>query len=216
MPRRVAFSQTSQEIFAEDIPKKHRKVPPKGEYAGCFLDVGCCFPIKVSNTFFFYERGWRGICVDANPAMEPLFAEARPEDKFVCAAIGEEEAVQPFFLFSNPQLNTFDPARKLKLPNSFQEEISIQVQRLETILSTHLGEGRPIDFLSLDIEGLELAALKSLNLDRYRPSLITLEMICSIAKVAQQAPTKYLVERGYELISHTGHDASFIDEAPSS
>jgi hypothetical protein len=46
---------------------------------------------------------------------------------------------------------------------------------LEAILDTHLGSNT-IDFLSLDTEGYELPILKGLNLDKYRPSYMLIEI----------------------------------------
>jgi FkbM family methyltransferase len=213
MLRRVSYGQTGQDVLAEYILQKHRRIPPGSDYKGCFVDVGCCFPVKASNTYFFYERGWRGICIDANPVMQERFEKARPEDKFILAGIGPDETTKPFYTFTNPQWNTFDVRRSTKMPQVFLGAIEVTIRRLESILDDSLEPGRKIDFLSLDIEGMELAALRSLNLQKYRPSLITLEIICPIAKILQQDATKYLTENGYQLMSHTGHDASFLDVA---
>jgi FkbM family methyltransferase len=211
MLRRVSYGQTGQDVLADYILRKYRKVPPTSDYKGVFVDVGCCFPIKASNTYFFYERGWRGICIDANPAMAEGFRKHRPEDKFVLAGVGSEETTKPFYTFTNPQWNTFDVRRSIKMAKVFLGEIEVKIRRLEHILDELLESGQKIDFLSLDIEGLELPALESLNLKKYRPSLITMEMICPIGKIHSQDASKYLIQNGYQLLSHTGHDASFLD-----
>ena len=31
---------------------------------GTFLDVGCCWPIKLNNTYLLEQHGWRGISID--------------------------------------------------------------------------------------------------------------------------------------------------------
>ena len=34
---------------------------------GFFVDVGAFDPIKYSNTYLFYKKGWRGINIEPNP-----------------------------------------------------------------------------------------------------------------------------------------------------
>lgn len=45
--------------------------------SGFYVDVGCNHPLRGSNTYRFYRKGWRGICVDANPAFASMFAKKR-------------------------------------------------------------------------------------------------------------------------------------------
>src|SRR5258707_446701 len=54
---------------------------------GFYVDVGCNHPINGSNSYLFYQRGWRGVCIDAVASFGPLFAEARPRDQFVHSAV---------------------------------------------------------------------------------------------------------------------------------
>ena len=39
----------------------------KQKQNGFYVDVGSHHPILTSNTFFFYLRGWNGVCIDPNP-----------------------------------------------------------------------------------------------------------------------------------------------------
>jgi len=32
-----------------------------------YIDVGCLWPVRHSNTYFFYERGGSGLCVNVGP-----------------------------------------------------------------------------------------------------------------------------------------------------
>src|SRR5687767_7993770 len=51
-----------------------------GDVPGFYVDVGCNHPVKYSNTFELYKRGWRGINVDANEQMVELCRRLRPRD----------------------------------------------------------------------------------------------------------------------------------------
>src|SRR5690349_18351333 len=47
---------------------------------GFYVDVGAHHPMRFSNTYFFYRRGWRGINIDARPGSKREFDRARPRD----------------------------------------------------------------------------------------------------------------------------------------
>jgi hypothetical protein len=53
-----------------------------------------------------------------------------------------------------------------------------------------------IDFLSLDIEGAELAALRGLDIEKYKPRLVCVE----IQKELSDAIYHYFEEHGYRQI----------------
>ncbi len=42
----------------------------------------------MSNTWFFYQQGARGILVDANPKLAEELRQARPEDRVINACVG--------------------------------------------------------------------------------------------------------------------------------
>ncbi len=49
-------------------------------YKGFYVDIGAHHPFRYSNTQFFYEKGWRGINIDATPGSMDRFKDFRPED----------------------------------------------------------------------------------------------------------------------------------------
>jgi len=196
----------------EYLLKKHRKIPHRGQYEGCYIDVGCCYPVRASNTLFFYERGWRGLCIDANPEAKAEFVRVRPKDIYVTSAVGLEPGNMQFSIYSSPQLNSFDPSRKIKLADKFIKDIEVPVARLDTLITENLGNCK-IDLLTIDTEGWELQVLKSASLEKHRPSLVCLEIIEEVQNIASHELCKFMRDIGYKLVSHTGHDAMFIDKS---
>ncbi len=84
--------------------------------AGFFVDVGAFHPRTSSNTFLLYQRGWRGINIDAQPgSMEP-FRRERPDDINLELAVAEKEESLTYYktghtgtssdLRLNPHLHT--------------------------------------------------------------------------------------------------------------
>ena len=53
-----------------------------------YLDLGANHPCDMSNTWFFYQQGARGILVDANPKLAEELRQARPEDRVINACVG--------------------------------------------------------------------------------------------------------------------------------
>lgn len=65
---------------------------------GMYVDIGCWHPVKASNTYHFYLRGWKGICIDPNPEIKSLFNKFRPKDTFINCAIGPESEGFNYYL----------------------------------------------------------------------------------------------------------------------
>jgi hypothetical protein len=63
-----------------------------------------------------------------------------------------------------------------RLNSSESNLVSVPTITLEKLLDTYLGQGKIIDLLSLDTEGYELPILKGLNLCKYRPRYMLIEI----------------------------------------
>ena len=68
------------------------------ENPGFFVDIGAAHPIKGNNTYYFYRRGWRGLCVDASPGLDSLYQKQRPEDRFINAFVGKNLGRRELFV----------------------------------------------------------------------------------------------------------------------
>ena len=61
---------------------------------------------------------------------------------------------------------------------------------------------RDFDFLNIDVEGHEFDVLKGINLNEYRPKLISIEIHVSKTKeIFRSNIFRYLSENNYELVS---------------
>jgi len=57
---------------------------------------------KIENTNYFYQRGWRGINIDATPNSMNLFAKKRPEDTNLEIAISDKKEKLTYYIFNEP------------------------------------------------------------------------------------------------------------------
>ena len=87
-------------------------------------------------------------------------------------------------------------------------EKEIKSSRLDTILSNSKFKNKRIDFLNIDVEGGDFEALKSINLDTYKPKLICIEI--DEAEISSSNIFKYLVDKNYEKIWSSKSDISHI------
>jgi FkbM family methyltransferase len=141
---------------------------------GVFLDVGAGDPQADSNTYYLETvLGWHGIAVDARGDLADAYRKARPKTKFFAFFISDRSGQQAT-LFVNP-LNTQLSSSTRDVPASRGPTVSEQVPTitLDDLLD-RVGVGK-IDFLSMDIELGEPAALAGFSLKRFAPSLACVE-----------------------------------------
>jgi FkbM family methyltransferase len=144
-----------------------------------YLDIGAHDPFKISNTALLYMRGSRGINVEANPQLIKAFRTQRPEDVNLNVGVAPEAGTLTFHMFDERSgLNTFSPeqARRIEQGGQFRvrKKIEVPTMTVTDILDTHWSGGFP-DFLSLDVEGLDLDILMSIDFARAAPKLICVE-----------------------------------------
>ena len=166
----LTFAISGEDMALRKLLKKH-VIAGHGTY----VDIGCAAPDSASNTCLFYCLGWSGPCVDANPVAAPYWAAKRPKDKFVCAAVSDQAGeINLFRHKSNLGMHIVTHATIPPSQDFHDNPERIPIRRLDSLFAEHIGE-RPIQLLSMDIEGSELSALQSNDWDRWRPEVIIIE-----------------------------------------
>ena len=172
---------------------------------GPYVDVGCNHPFKLSNTYLLYRQGWRGLCIDPLPRFAPLYSRWRPEDRFSNMAVGETAGELPFHEFESDVLSTLDGdlARQYQSQGyRLRKRSSVRIARLDAILQEQ-GLQAPLSLLSIDIEGHELAALRSLDLAHWQPALVCLEVATADGHRNTDA-IEHLQAQGYRVTLDLG------------
>ncbi|MBO0930953.1 FkbM family methyltransferase [Fibrella aquatilis] len=165
-----AYSQTGEDIIINSILKN---IP-----IGFYIEVGCNEAIQHSNTFKLYRRGWRGITVDASKKMVDMHRSLRKNDIQVCAAVSNEIKEVVFYEFAMDEISTIDNDFYVKnvQSQSIKNKSMVVTRTLDSIVSETLPPGFSIDLLSIDVEGHDYPVLSSIDLHKYRPKLIVIEM----------------------------------------
>jgi FkbM family methyltransferase len=188
-----------------------------GSYPGTgfYVDVGAHDPFRFSNTYMFYKMGWSGINIDAAPGSMRSFTTHRPRDLNLEVGIGKEISTATFYLFNEPALNTFD--RDLALarcvpPYRQVGETTVAIVPLRDVFSKHLAANRPIDFLTVDVEGRDIDVLQSNDWLNYRPKIVLVEILHkTVVDAAIDPVALYLAGLDYAFYSKTVNTALFID-----
>jgi FkbM family methyltransferase len=202
-----SFSQEGEDMVLARV-FEHQ---PKGFY----VDVGAHHPVRFSNTYFFYRRGWRGINIDATPGSMEAFRKIRPRDTNVEAAVSDASGSLEFSMFNEPALNTFDQKlareRDGKAGYRIMSTKTVPLKKLSEILEQNLPGGQTIDFLSVDVEGLDLPVLKSNDWKKFRPTFVLAEDFATeTVEQALSGPiASYLRDFGYRLFAKTAHTLIF-------
>ena len=64
---------------------------------GIYIDVGAYHPIRLSNTMFSYDKGWKGINIDVSKKSIDLFNLVRPRDINLNIVIGYKNLFTKFY-----------------------------------------------------------------------------------------------------------------------
>jgi FkbM family methyltransferase len=176
---------------------------------GFFVDVGAHHPTRFSNTYLFYIKGWRGINIEAMPGSMTLFNKLRPEDINIEKPISDKAEPLTYYIFNEPALNTFsseEAAKKDGLRDyKVKEKVELMTETLSNILDTYLSEGQEIDFLTVDVEGMDLKVIQSNNWEKYRPEYVLVEELESDLETVMSESPVYKFMRGvdYKLVARS-------------
>jgi len=168
-----------------------------------YLDVGSHHPYELSNTALLYQRGCRGINVEANPALFGAFERLRPEDINVCVAVGPQAGEAKFYRVSETcGLNSL-----LHIPHA-ADTITVPMITLNDVIEQY-ANGQWPDLLSIDIEGMDLEVLRSTNLRNHGPKVICVEAVSLHGDISADL-RKVLGGYGYAVHSWCGGNLLFV------
>ena len=209
-----SYSQEGEDMILRRIFEKQR--------SGFYVDVGAHHPMRFSNTYFFYKAGWHGINIDAMPGSMKSFRKYRPRDINIEVPVSLESKELTYYVFNEPALNGFDP-RLSRERNSkdnlykIQKTITLQTQTLCTLLDEHLPANQKINFLSIDVEGLDLEVLRSNDWNKYSPEIVLVEVLrSSLSGIEASDVNQFMVCQGYEPYAKAVNTVIYRKRLPDS
>lgn len=183
-----------------------------------YLDIGANHPSLDNNTYLFYKRGGRGVCVEADPSLINELSKVRERD--ICLNVGitfDNRKEADFYVFPISALNTLSKEeadfREQNGSHKVAKVITIPLQTINEIIDENFSETP--DLLSLDVEGIDLEILKSLDWVRHRPLAICVETITYSENRTEQKITEiadFIQSNGYFAYADTHINTIFVDE----
>ncbi len=173
-----------------------------------YLSLGAHHPFHLSNTALFYERGSRGINVEANSDLMGEFAKHRPEDINVNVAVGPERGELPFYIsFSDSGCNSLkeENARRFK---PITTKRIIKVVTVTDIVDSYAG-GKYPDILDIDIEGMDYPVLATMDFTQ-GPKVICAEAFIGPEETETELIMQLLTKAGYFFCFRACNNVIFV------
>ncbi|MHB8276109.1 MAG: FkbM family methyltransferase [Candidatus Humimicrobiaceae bacterium] len=175
---------------------------------GFYVDIGAHHPKRFSNTYYFYKIGWNGINIDAMPGSMHIFNKIRPRDVNLEIAISENIEELDYYAFNEPAFNGFlknESVGKIKKDGyNLLFSRKIKTKTLAEVLNLYLKNESKIDFMSIDVEGLDLEVLQSNDWDRYKPDVLLVEIHkYGLENLKNHKIYEFISNKEYELICST-------------
>lgn len=165
------FSQVGQDIWA----LRHFE----GKRGGTFVDIGASDGILGSNTYVLEKCfGWRGVCVEARESQMKSLKLVNRSCYPVSAALSNFTGKGKFvYADGSSGLKQFQGQFDAKRQQAQGIETSMGTVDVTTfpVMATAAKLGKQIDFISLDVEGAELAILKTIDFDKYDVGALAVE-----------------------------------------
>lgn len=184
-----------------------------------YIDLGANHPKNLSNTYFFYSQGSKGVIVEANPNLIPELKFFRNRDIVLnnCVDTITGNEVE-FYIMNVDGLSTTNYESTIDMCEINSALKVIDKKVISSISFNDIAEnylGKAPTILSIDLEGKDIEILHSIDYVKYRPLMIVIEMIDYDIKLAYNTKNEkiksFIETKGYEEYAFTGINSIFID-----
>ena len=152
-----------------------------------------------------YLKGWRGICVDADPISVEALRQHRPGDICLHAGVGRTRGAIPFYRFEGGAVSTFDEASRdtwIRNGSRLASSDLVDIVPLGELLKPILRKGQKVDYLNIDVEGHDMDALETYDFENFAPNVISVETEIDLHNPSSNPAFSFLSKKGYRLASH--------------
>lgn len=200
--RKEIYAQDGEEIFLKELFDQKKK--------GTYVDIGANHPFRFSNTNWAYVRGWRGINIEPDLVNYELLKHIRKEDINLNCGISDKETQLDYYVFRENVLNTFCED-EIENRDNIIEIRKIPVRRMDSVLREY--DIHEIDYIDIDVEGMELQVLNSIDWESVNIRCILLEQkALSLYGVLESEACKLLRTKGYIPVNKYNRTVIYIPE----
>ena len=198
---RWSFSQFGEDLVLDNLFTRNKIE------RGFYIEVGAYDPFVYSNTYFFYKKGWNGICIEPNPEATEKLKIKRPRDIILNTAISHHKSIVKFVL--NKACSGILDENYIFKSENHREIIDVQCVPLSEIIEEH-AKNKNIEFLSIDCEGHDLTILQTVDWNKARPKIVLVED----HNIIYSGPIyEFMKSNGYLFICKIGPTIFFKEES---
>lgn len=185
----------------------------KDKQDGTYLDIGAHDGITISNSLFFSNIGWKGICVEPNKDVFQKLIVNRPNSICLNVCVGKNEMVNYRKITGYAEMlsgivSEYDQRHEDRI----KREISmfggdytmeqIESKTIDSILDEN--NFKKIDFCSIDVEGGEFNILSNSDFSKFDIDIFIIENNYGENKVRE-----LMESNGYSYIQNVDSDQVF-------
>ena len=205
-----SYSQSGEDIIVERILSLMSVGKPS------YLDIGAHDPVMYNKTYLFYEKGSSGVNVEPDPECFLKLASQRPRDVNLNVGVRSHEGTFNYYVMTSRSLNTFSVAEAKRYESygkqKVEQVVKVEVVNVNEILSEYFDPGP--NFVSLDVEGLEMEILESFDFEASRPEVFCIETLTYTEDNTEEKVVdiiEYMKEMDYMVHSDTYINTIFVD-----
>jgi FkbM family methyltransferase len=166
---------------------------------GLFVEVGAFDPFLLSQTAVLEQRGWDGLLIEPAPAQAARLRSQRR------AQVVEVACGSPEQHGTTMRLAVAGALSNLRQERSDAPTIDVYVVTLNSVLME--AGVTNIDFLSVDVEGMEIDVLRGFCFARYQPRLILLEDFAE-----NSTKHRFMRAHDYKRVQRTGNNSWYVPD----
>ena len=178
-----SFSQFGEDLFISEFFANQN--------IGKYVDLGAFHPMRLSNTYLLFKKGWSGTNVDLNPITIDLFNLARKNDNNICCLLAGKDN-----LLKEVYYEDWSAANSLTSNENLSEKKKMKTRSFGSLISENF------DFLNIDLEGHDYEILQTINFKKFNPKLICIEILENC--LDKENIFNYLKKYSYSFIKNLG------------
>ncbi len=182
-----------------------------------YLEIGANHPIATSSTYLLNKvLGMKGVLVEANPDLVKICEHSRPSDIVVQTAVVPNDQKTAILHVGNlSELSSISPKfvnakHWRRIGYEVTKKLKVPALTINELFEKYFRNAEPL-FVAIDIEGLDLAVLHTLDFKKWRPFVIQMELSESFVPQAYSVANALFDDRGYKIIGCTDVNVIAVD-----